>query len=268
MKRKFLAIMLSMTAVVCMAGCAGKEVESSTTTTTTVETTEAVTTTTAEMTEETTTTVETTTVETTAEEGEPMEYPEFEWPASTLSSLIPVSDSNLGEVLMDTDKFFQAKVGSVNRAAFNNYVEKCKDAGFTVDSTDLDDGYYAYNSDDIHLTVGYHTEGLYIDVLVKAPKVYNELVWPTDGLVLKVPKTVATVGEIKSNFDDLCAIEIGNTSFEEFQDYIITCKDAGFNENVYELEDNFTGYTVDGYWISIYYDRKVMDITMTAPSED
>lgn len=142
MKRKFLAIMLSMTAVVCMAGCDGKEVESSTTTTA-VATTEEVTTTTAEMTEETTTTTE---------------VEEVEWPTSGFGSLIPKPEYGTITDIYITETMFIASIDDFPADKLDDYSDHCIEAGFAIDASKDKNGLMAKNKDGHELILNFYPD--------------------------------------------------------------------------------------------------------------
>lgn len=85
----------------------------------------------------------------------PEEMSEFTWPASELAQLIPQPDSNIGKINHDNQDSFSIRVGNTNEATYNDYIQKCMDAGFTVDYSKGD---RAFSADDVngnHLHLSY-----------------------------------------------------------------------------------------------------------------
>ena len=85
----------------------------------------------------------------------PMQLGSFSWPNSDLAALLPVPESAVGKVSTDTSDRFYLYVGESSLDEFNSYVDKCVEAGFTLDYDRGDKYYYAYDEAGNKLSVKY-----------------------------------------------------------------------------------------------------------------
>lgn len=80
---------------------------------------------------------------------------EFQWPESEIASLLPVPESNIGNIVWEASYGFVIYVGETSKEQYDAYVDKCKEKGFTVDYSAGDDFYYADNATGYHLNLKY-----------------------------------------------------------------------------------------------------------------
>lgn len=65
----------------------------------------------------------------------------YSWPEDGLGSKIPKLESSISEVILDMDTSFSINVYGITREEYEDYIEICKEAGFTEDfSYDSDNG--------------------------------------------------------------------------------------------------------------------------------
>lgn len=77
----------------------------------------------------------------------------FTWSSSKIANLIPRVDAIVGNVSIDEEKSYSFTGYGVDKDYFNDYVQKCKDAGFNVDQFTLGELYEASNLDGYKLSV-------------------------------------------------------------------------------------------------------------------
>jgi hypothetical protein len=85
-------------------------------------------------------------------------FGEFEWPSSELIDLLPVPESNFGEIVNEGSDYFYVYVGNTTREQYNAYVDACIANGFTVDYDKDEDHYFASNTDGINLYLRYYED--------------------------------------------------------------------------------------------------------------
>ncbi len=91
---------------------------------------------------------------------------EYHWPTSALAESLPVPESKYGEVVLDTKDSFEINVFEMSKEQFADYMDACKDNGFTEDYYATDDSYDAENKDGYTLSLSYDEkkETMNIDV--------------------------------------------------------------------------------------------------------
>lgn len=102
-------------------------------------------------------------------------FGEFEWPSSELIDLLPVPESNFGEIRNEGSDFFYVYVGNTTREQYNAYVDACIANGFTVDYDKDEDHYFASNTDGINLYLRYYEDDKYygkniLDISIDRPE--------------------------------------------------------------------------------------------------
>ncbi len=93
----------------------------------------------------------------------------FEWSDSDIAQSIPRTKSNTGSVETDDDEYFSVYVTNMTLEDYKQYVQACKDAGFTSTyDYEEEENYYYLEKDDYELNLSY--EGfntVYIEVYVE-----------------------------------------------------------------------------------------------------
>lgn len=85
----------------------------------------------------------------------PMELTEFEWPKNGVTGSFPKPESNIGKIEWEQEDSFLIYVGNTPIEAYRQYVDRCADAGYTVDYEKGDKYYRADNADGYHLELSY-----------------------------------------------------------------------------------------------------------------
>ena len=79
----------------------------------------------------------------------------FTWPSNDMAKKLPKPESTIGTVQWENENGFSVYVGDTTPAAFAEYVEKCRKAGFDVDYSKGDDYYYAKDAAGNNLSLNY-----------------------------------------------------------------------------------------------------------------
>ncbi len=82
-------------------------------------------------------------------------YGEFAWPDSDIAKLLPVPKSDYGVVEWEKSEGFVVDVANISIDDFNEYVNDCKENGFTLNYQAGDDYYYANDELGNKLTLNY-----------------------------------------------------------------------------------------------------------------
>ena len=85
----------------------------------------------------------------------PMKFSQMNLPAVGIGSLIPIPKSLSGKVGSNYDWTYSVYIENMNKADYEEYVQKCIDAGFNKDVSKYENGFFADYSDDIRIEVSY-----------------------------------------------------------------------------------------------------------------
>jgi len=97
-------------------------------------------------------------------------YEEFTWPTSTLGAMLPVPESNKGEVTLETSEFIMIDVGEYSQQQFDTYVDNCFKKGFSVDYHKTSYLYSAYNNDKYRVQIMFNEDTKLMDITIESPK--------------------------------------------------------------------------------------------------
>lgn len=85
----------------------------------------------------------------------PMKFSQMNLPDVGIGSLIPIPKSLSGKVGSEYDWTYSVYIENMNKADYEEYVQKCIDAGFNKDVSKYETGFFADYSDDIRIEVSY-----------------------------------------------------------------------------------------------------------------
>lgn len=161
------------------------------------------------------------------------------WPTQGLGSNLPQPEGKLTHAF-STKSSFSADV-SADKEVYLPYVEKCKEAGFTIDAEESDGRYEAYDENDNKLTVEYSNYTKEIEVTVDKGISWSDFQWPTGELAGAVPQPEAEKCCLERFSKNSLTIYVGDVTREQFLAYITECQEAGFDGYYDNASDRFHG---------------------------
>lgn len=75
----------------------------------------------------------------------------FKWPNSKVAKLLPIPNSNIGNISWENADGFEIYVGETSKAQYDSYVSQCEKNAFTINYQKSEDFYYADNKNGYHL---------------------------------------------------------------------------------------------------------------------
>ena len=97
------------------------------------------------------------------------EEKEFKWPNSALAQLLPTPKSHFGKVTRDSADCLTVDVAKTTQADFDEYVEQCREKGFTENYEKSEFTYDADNADLFHLHIYYYDSLSEMNITLEAP---------------------------------------------------------------------------------------------------
>lgn len=96
---------------------------------------------------------------------------EYRWPSSALVSRIPQPESKNGKINSESETYFRIDIYKTSGAQFEDYIEKCKEKGFTEEYSKYDGSYSAKNTEGYSLRLNYVESGQEMSISLNAPTV-------------------------------------------------------------------------------------------------
>ncbi|MBE5866726.1 MAG: zinc ribbon domain-containing protein [Lachnospiraceae bacterium] len=197
-------------------------------------------------------------------EKEP-EYETIQWSIFDIGNMIPEPKSNKIDIGSNSEKWLCIDVYEMTEGDCYSYIQECEDKyGFNIDVEKMGSSFWAYNEDGYKLHVAHLTEYMSIDL--KCPVEFGEYELPDYAINAGLPLPKSEIGHYEWKHDDNFNIKIGNTTFEEYRDYVELCIAAGFTENNQDGKDFYNGDNKKGFELSVHYlGFNTMSISFSSP---
>ena len=181
----------------------------------------------------------------------------LQWPNTELTNVIPNPKSSNGKIEFNDKEKLWVLVYDFSESKYETYLNEIKNYGFIIDSETDSISYKAYNESGYHISI-YDESTQYnwseIFISLEAPMEMGVIRWPNTKLVKQIPVPETDFSKIESESGSSFTVYIGNTSLEEYADYVDACIDKGFTEGLYNRDKtHFHGDNTKGSTISVDY---------------
>ncbi len=190
----------------------------------------------------------------------------IKWSDIKLGEMLPEPQVDKGEVHDNSDESLWIDISKFSDEQYNDYVDACKEKGFTVDAESNSSTYDAYNADGYKLSLSYFSD---MSIKLEAPMEMSAIKWPTStaGNMLPVPKS--TTGVFSYEQEDGFFVNIGETSKDDYEEYVEACSKKGFNVDYDKGDNYYYSDNADGWHVSLKYEgNNIMSINISAPSDE
>lgn len=193
----------------------------------------------------------------------------FEWSEVVLSTVLPEPPTNEGEVHSNTAKDLWLDVTGLTDAQVAEYIAACKAMGYAIDVKEDTTTFDAYNEDGYKLRISYYRSMEEMSIDLEAPMEMGDILWPTGAAGDALPEPKSSVGKFSFENEDGFFVYIGNTTREEYADYVAACAKKGFDVDYRKGEDYYYADNSEGWSVAIRYEgNNVMSIDVDAPSKE
>ena len=190
----------------------------------------------------------------------------FAWSDILLADVVPEPETRFGEIIGNSSEYLSLYVYRTSAADYGEYVDACKEKGFTVEADQSEQSYYAYNADGYKLSLYYDESNSKMHIGVDAAEQYGTLVWPNSIIASMLPVPASTTGEITQDDEKGFQAYVSNTPIDEFKNYVAACADRGFNIDAYESDESYSAENSEGYKLSVSYQgNSVISISVDEP---
>lgn len=186
------------------------------------------------------------------------------WSEIELGTFLPEPGYNRGDILLNDDEELYVTLKKVDDADFKTYIEKCKEKGYTVDAEKDSYTYSAYNKDGYKLKLSKYSDDMRIEL--NCPMEFSTIQWPnsTAGKMLPAPKSLR--GKFDYENEDGFSVYIGNTTIDDYNAYVNSCMESGFNVEYNRNDKIFSADNSAGYHVSLTYEgNNIIRIVLSAP---
>lgn len=189
------------------------------------------------------------------------------WSDMMLGNRLPEPPTNRGKVITNSEEELYVVFEKVKDQAYNDYYDASVEMGFNIDGDKTVSSYEAYDAEGYYLRLSHAGDELTVNL--KCPPEFSEIEWPnsTAGNLLPVPKSLT--GKFSFEYDYSFYVELGNTSKEDYDNYVKACSEKGFTVDYNKGDDYYYADNLDGWHLSLNYKgNNMMTIRIDEPDEE
>lgn len=196
-----------------------------------------------------------------------------------LKEELPMPDKLYGVLKDDRKDLLQIEIDDIQKQDYRDYIKKCTEKGYTIDTSEKDTIYEAYNEGGYYIRVDFDeysfdyssmnvsSKSSY-SITIRAPEEMSEIEWPTNGLGTKIPQTKSKYGKISTDSSDKFVIHVGKTTKSDYNDYVKECENNGYTINHNKSEKSYKANNGEGYQLSLsYLGGNRIEISIKKPEE-
>lgn len=190
------------------------------------------------------------------------------WDDIVLGEMLPEPSANKGEIHYNSPEELWLDINDFSDKQYADYVEVCKNKGFTIDAESNASSYSAYNTEGYKLSIGHYGSDADMSIKLEAPMELVTIKWPASiaGEQLPVPKS--TIGKFSYEHDDNFFVYVGDTSKVDYAEYVSACSEKGFNVDYDKGEDYYYADNSEGWHVFLrYVGNNTMSIDIDAPDK-
>lgn len=197
------------------------------------------------------------------------DYARYNWNSITLAEMLPQPKSPYGEIISNSEDCFSLDVHKTAEDQYKEYIEACKDKGFTIDTETTGSFFYAYNDRGYKLSLSYYDYDSEMHINLDSAMEMETITWPDNEMAKLLPVPKSTIGKIYSNDEDGFSVYIGNTTIDDYNAYVKACEEKGFTVDAQKKDKVFSAKNADSYKLSVdYKGNNVIYISVAEPEFD
>lgn len=190
------------------------------------------------------------------------------WPSSELGRTIPTIENAKGEVKYDDSQSLYITLEKITKNQYDTYLNECKSKGFTIDVEQNSISYIAFNTDGYKLELNFYSNGD-MWIRVEAPISMTDFQWPNTSISSLLPTPKSSFGKIKHSSDSSFIVYVGNTTINDYDNYVESVKTNGFTLNTNFGERYYYADNNEGYRLTLKYEGfNTMLVRIDAPSAE
>ncbi len=195
-------------------------------------------------------------------------YVKYDWNSIALAEMLPHPESPYGEIISNSEDYLSLDVTKTTEDQYKEYIETCKDRGFTIDTETIGNVFYAYNDMGYKLSLSYYDHNSKMHINLDSAMKMETITWPDSKMAKLLPIPKSTTGNIYSNDEKSFSVYIGNTTIDDYNVYVKACEEKGFTIDAQKKDKTFSAKNADSYKLTVNYEgNKVIYISIAEPDK-
>lgn len=191
------------------------------------------------------------------------------WSSLYLGEYLQEPPGNLNAIYANYEDSLSVEITDLSLQQYKEYVADCQNLGYRNETSESDNRYSAYNNEGYEMILNYYQDQQSLDLSLNAPIQMEQITWPESEFGQMLPTPKSSYGRIETDDQTGLIICLGNTTKEDYNDYVIACAQNGFD---LESEKTDTTYTAINQYHNIltveYRGNQVIYISLQEPKFD
>lgn len=193
----------------------------------------------------------------------------IEWENIVLNEFLPVPPSNLGKIRINSADSLMLDIEEVSDKDFDDYKKTCVKQGFNVDQDASGISFEAFDKAGYKLNLIYYGSQKSLSITLSKPMELSEIEWPKNELTNMLPVPKSKTGKISSDNSDHFFVYLGKTSLTDYNAYVQSCSEQGFNVDYQKGDDYYYADNKEGYSLSLNYKGgNIISVEICAPKAE
>lgn len=194
------------------------------------------------------------------------DYEKYSWTEVALADKLPKPESPYGELISNSESYLVLYVNKANEEQFNQYIEECKEKGYTIDAEATDSLFCAYNETGYKLSINYFDYNNEMHISLEEGKALTEFSWSNSNMAQMLPLPESNIGEIQQDDEHGFVAYVGETSIDVFNTYIQACESKGFTVDADKTDKRFSAKNTEKYELTVEYQgNNIIYISLDEP---
>lgn len=191
------------------------------------------------------------------------------WTVVFMGNKVPEPESKKLDIHENTDSEFWVDVMKVSDEDYYEYISACKELGYTVEMNESSIGYSAYNDEGYFLDILRYNSKKEMTIRLEAPTTVGDLEWDKHSISSVLPAPKSMVGAYNYEREEEVEVVVSNISRADYDEYMNSCIDYGFNVDSEKKETSYESYDKNGNRIFLTHEsgNNEMTITLYFPME-
>lgn len=175
------------------------------------------------------------------------------WNELVLGEIIPEIKNHKGIINLNSDERLDIYINNVSSKEFYSYIESCKNKGFNIDEIKKEYEYEAYTNSGYKINIYYYEYSKELYINLSKPEKFEEIEWFTSDFAKLLPTPKSNFGKIIENSEKVYLVKLSNMSIDDFNEYILQCKEQGFSIDVSKTDRKFVAKNENNNKLEIEY---------------
>ena len=178
---------------------------------------------------------------------------DLNWDSFLLGDQLPELEGYSGRIELNQDKALNINVADMDGTQVRNYLQACRDFGYTLEEEAEGNRFEAFNQEGYKLHTYYYESDETLSIWLDEPIRMEDMTWPAEASEY-LPEIPMKKGSMQWNYDKSISFYVGDMDREAYDRYVDQVYDSGFSLEFERDNDSYTAYDRNRNEVTIDYE--------------